>query len=122
MDTEEQGNGSGETNERREFVRLPISMPLRFLDPKTNEGKETQTHDICAKGVCIWADQELPANVTLEMWLEIPGDGQVRYNKGKVIWSKEVEANRYKVGIGLEKVDLIGVSLILRAVDGPKWL
>lgn len=115
-------NEPSEGTEKREFVRFPVDLHFKFRGPNTNEEKEAQIQDISAKGIGIWTDKELPGNTILEMWIEFPNDGQVRYNKGKVVWSKEVEPNSYRVGISLEKVDLIGVSLILRAIYGPNWL
>jgi hypothetical protein len=95
---------------------------LKFKDPNTNEEKEAQIRDISAKGIGVWTDQGLANNTNLEMWIEIPNGGQVRYNGGRVVWSKQVKPNEYRAGIRLEKVDLIGVSLILRATYGQNWL
>lgn len=122
MDREGVGNGFSDGIERREFVRFPVGLHLKFRDPDTNEEKEVQMKDISAKGIGICTDKDLPRNAILEMWIEIPCDGQVRYNQGKVMWSEQVEPNKYRIGICLDKVDLIGVSLILRATYGPSWL
>lgn len=115
-------NESSELKERREFMRFPVNLRLKFKDPNTNKEKEVQAHDISAKGIAILTDNALANNTVLEMWIEIPNEGQVRYNRGRVVWSKEVEPHNYRIGISLEKVDLIGVSLILRGSYGPNWL
>jgi c-di-GMP-binding flagellar brake protein YcgR len=123
MDREEQDNNEySEKIERREFIRFPVNLHLKFKDPNTNEEKEAQIRDISAKGIGVWTDQGLANNTNLEMWIEIPNGGQVRYNGGRVVWSKQVKPNEYRAGIRLEKVDLIGVSLILRATYGQNWL
>lgn len=122
MDREDSHNEYSQGIERREFIRFPVDLHLKFKDQNTNKEKEVKVQDISAKGIGIWTDEELPDNALLEMWVEIPYDGQVRYNQGKVIWVQKIEPNKYKAGICLEKIDLIGVSLILRATYGANWL
>ncbi|MCX5703363.1 MAG: PilZ domain-containing protein [Candidatus Omnitrophica bacterium] len=122
MDREDIDYESSQGIEYREFTRFPVDLRLKFRDPNTNEEKEAQIKDISAKGIGILSDEELPNNTIFEMWIEIPHDGQVRYNEGQVVWSKQLEPNKYRAGVGLGKVDLIGVSLILRATYGANWL
>jgi len=122
MDREDKNNEFLEKDDKREFVRFSVDLQLKFLDPKTNKEKEAQVHDINAKGIGILANEELAKDTTLEMWIEVSGNKQPLYTKGKVIWSKQIEPNKYRIGISLDKVDLIGVSRILRAIYGPDWL
>ena len=122
MDREDIDNESSQGVDHREFVRFPMDLRLKFRDPNTHEEKEAQIKDVSAKGIGILSDVELPNNTILEMWVEIPHDGQVRYNEGKVVWSRQIEPNKYRAGIALAKIDLIGVSLILRATYGANWL
>jgi len=122
MDIVDQDNESEDTKERREFTRFPVNLRLKFLDPNIIVEKEVQVSDISAKGVGVWVDRALAKDVALEIRIEIPDNGQVRYSKGTVVWSKQVEPNKYRAGISLEKVDLIGVSVILRATYGENWL
>ena len=108
--------------ERREFVRFPVNINLKFRNCNTGQEKEAQMYDIGAKGIGIWTDKEIPKDTILEIWIEIPNDGQVKYNQGSVAWSKEAGPSRYRSGIRFERIDFKGVSLILRATYGENWL
>jgi hypothetical protein len=48
------------------------------------------------------------------MWLNIPDRGEPLYTRGRVVWSKMWEPNKYRLGINLEKADLMGMARILR--------
>jgi hypothetical protein len=75
-----------------------------------------QTADISAKGIGLVADVELAPNTPLEMWLEIPDKGEPLYTRGEVVWSKMMEPNKFRIGVNLEKADLMGLSRVLRVV------
>jgi hypothetical protein len=100
--------------ERRIFVRFPVSIPLRFIDLDANREGMAKTQDIGAKGIGLLADRELNPGTTLEMWLNIPDRGEPLYTRGRVVWSKMWEPNKYRLGINLEKADLMGMARILR--------
>ena len=105
----------GETmQDRRIFARFPVSLPLRFIEPYTNQEGKAQAHDFSAKGVGLVANKELKANVPLEMWLEIPDRGEPLYTRGEVIWSERLEPNKYRAGVKLDKADLMAMSRIFR--------
>jgi hypothetical protein len=72
--------------------------------------------DISAKGIGLVANTELEAQVPLELWLEIPDKGDPFYARGKVIWSNMVTPDEYRVGVNLEKADLVGLSRVLRTL------
>jgi len=122
MEREDKNNEFLEKDDKREFVRFSVDLQLKFLDPNTNKEKEAQVHDINAKGIGILANEELAKDTILEMWIEVSSNEQPLYTKGKVIWSKQIEPNKYRVGISLDKVDLIGIARVLRAIYGPDWL
>jgi hypothetical protein len=105
----------GETmQDRRIFARFPASFPLRFIDLHNNQEGEAQTQDFSAKGIGLVANKELNPNVPLEMWLKVPDRGEPLYARGEVVWSKRLEPNKYRVGVELEKADLMGMSRIFR--------
>ena len=108
--------GGEEMQDRRIFARFPTEFPLRFLD--LNRGKEgqAQTQDISAKGIGFLTNEELSAHTSLEMWLEIPDKGEPLYARGEVAWSKPQGADEYRVGVNLERADLMGMSRVLRSM------
>jgi len=103
--------------DRRVFERISVNLPLKFLNPNSNKECLAQTHDISANGIGILTQEELPTHTYLEIWLQIPDNGKPLHTKGRVVWSKMLEPNRYRVGICLERIDLMGVSRVLRTIN-----
>ena len=102
-------------DDRRIFERIPTKFPLRFLDLNSNKEQEAEVEDISAKGVGFVASERLEPLSTLEMWLRIPDRGEPLYTRGEVAWSKMIEPFKYRIGVNLEKADLMGFSRIMRA-------
>lgn len=100
--------------DRRVFERIPIRLNFRFLAGDLNKEGSGQTQDISAKGIGVWTSEELLPDTALEIWLDIPDRGQPLYTRGRVIWLKRVEPNRYRAGISLERAEFMGMSRILR--------
>jgi hypothetical protein len=100
--------------ERRIFERIPAKLSLRFLDTHSNKYGLVQTRDISAQGVGLLTENELPAHIPLDIWLSIPNKRESYYTRGEVVWSREVEPNKYRAGVRLEKVDFMGISQALR--------
>jgi c-di-GMP-binding flagellar brake protein YcgR len=103
--------------DRRIFQRFSVKLPLRCLN--LNSGKEfaAQTNDISANGIGLVTEENLPAESPLEMWLAIPDKCQPLYARAEVVWSNMMETNKYRVGVRLEKTDLMGLSRVLRIID-----
>lgn len=112
--SEEKG---GETMEdRRIFERFPMQLPVKFLDLASGKEGQANTCDISAKGVGFVGNTELAPRAPVEVWLQIPDQGEPLYTRGEVVWSKRLEPNVYRAGINLEKADLMGLSRVLRTI------
>jgi hypothetical protein len=92
-----------------------VKLPVRFLN--LHEGTEGQahTHDVSAKGLGLSTKEELKPRTRLEMWLQVPDSKDPIYTRGEVVWLRPASDNGYRVGIDLEKADLVGLSRILRS-------
>ncbi|MDD4980042.1 MAG: PilZ domain-containing protein [Candidatus Omnitrophica bacterium] len=109
-------NTGGETmQDKRIFERFPASLPLRFIDLSVNKESQAQTQDISAKGIGLMTDKELSPQTPLEMWLDIPDHREPLYTRGEVAWSKLLGPDKYRVGVNLERADLMGIARILRS-------
>jgi hypothetical protein len=100
--------------DRRIFERFETKMPLRFIDLTSSKEGEADLQDVCAKGIGFVSQQELLPQSTVEMWLKVPDKGEPLYVRGKVVWSKAAESSRYRMGVNLERADLMGLARILR--------
>ncbi|MFC1804786.1 PilZ domain-containing protein [Candidatus Omnitrophota bacterium] len=106
-------NGTG-TQDRRVFERIPASFPVKIFDLNSNQEGVAVTQDISAKGLGLLANLALQPNSKLELWLQIPDQGDPLYTRGKVAWSQPQGEAEYRVGIELESADLMGLSRVLR--------
>lgn len=100
--------------DRRVFARIPARFPLRFLDPRSGRDGDADTVDFSANGVGFVTGESLPAKTPLEMWLNIPDKHDPLYTRGEVVWSEPLaDANQYRVGVQLEKAQLMGLARAL---------
>lgn len=106
--------GGERMEDRRIFERFETRFPLRFIDLKENKEGSAKSEDVSAKGIGFMVRDELKLRTPLEMWLQIPDKGEPLYTRGYVAWSKMVAPNEYRIGVNLERADLMGMSRALR--------
>ena len=102
--------------DKRIFERISVKLPLRFLGVGSGAEGKAETYDVSAKGLGLVTNQALGLRTGLEIWLDIPDKGEPLYARGEVVWSKQTAAGGHRLGVSLEKADLMGMSRILRAV------
>jgi hypothetical protein len=108
-------DGSGyEYRDRRVFERFAAKMSLRFLNLNTGKEGYAYTRDFSAKGLGLITSQNVAPRSLLEIWLDIPDKGEPLYTRGEVVWAKCLAPEQYRMGINLEKADLMGLSRVLR--------
>lgn len=105
---------TNQIEDKRVFARLPVTMPVKFMNTEMNAEGEALTQDISAKGIGLMINRKIKPNTSLEMWLTVPDKGEPFYTRGEVIWSIP-EADKYRIGVNLERADLMGISRVLRA-------
>ncbi len=106
-----------ENNDRRIFERFRSRFSLKYINLNSNKEGHGQTNDVSANGICINAQEELLAHNLLEIWLLLPNRNQPLYTRAEVIWSSMLERNNYKVGLKLEKPDLMELSRVLKVTN-----
>lgn len=107
--------GGRDMEDRRIFQRFNIRFPVKLLDLQTGKEITGETHDICAKGLGVWAKEKVSTHTPLEVWLTIPDMKEPFYTRGNVVWvgSSDKEGD-YRFGINLEKADLMSLTRILK--------
>jgi hypothetical protein len=100
--------------DRRVFERFTVNLPTRFINLRKNVEGNAYVQDVSAKGLCLLAADEMMPFSPVELWLDIPDKGEPLYARGEVVWSSHTDAGNWRVGINLERADLMGVSRILR--------
>lgn len=112
----EQTKGGGIMDDRRIFERIPAQLPLRVLDLKESKEYAACTKDISAKGMGLVVKSPVVIHTPVEIWLDIPDKGEPLYTRGEVVWSRRQGDDDCRLGVNLEKADLMGVSRVLRAL------
>ena len=105
-----------EFEDRRIDQRIPAKFSLRFLVDHSNKEGLAQIQDVSANGIGLLTEEELQCHTTLEMRLQIPDKGELLYVRGEVVWLNMIEANKYRIGIKLEKMDLVDLMELLRVL------
>ena len=101
--------------DRRVFERFKARLPVRFIDLKRNREGTAYTCDVSAKGLGLVSQVEVNPYTPMELWLDMPDKGEPLYTRGEVVWSSSITPNSWRVGINLERADLMGMSRVLRA-------
>ncbi|MFH1397291.1 MAG: PilZ domain-containing protein [Candidatus Omnitrophota bacterium] len=98
---------------RRIYERVPAKLSLRLFDLSSNRHSIAQAQDISAQGIGVLTDKKLQPLNPLEMWLPILNKGESLYARGKIVWSKMIESNKYSAGVKLEEVDFTGIRQLI---------
>ncbi len=113
-DREKSRRKESRMEDRRVFERINTKMPLRFLNPTNGREGIADTVDISANGVGFVTNENLSALTSLEMWLGIPDYREPLYTRGRVVWSGTLsDTGQQRVGVRLEKAELMGLARVL---------
>lgn len=102
-------------NDHRIFERFPVDIAARYLNPDTGKEGLAKIQDVSAKGLGLTASEELRLHAALEIWLEMKNKKESLYTRGRVVWKKSEGIDSYRLGVELEKADLMGISRIFRS-------
>jgi len=102
-------------DDHRIFERFSFNSSARYLNLDTGEEGLANTQDVSAKGLGLTLAEELRIHTALEIWLEIKDKDDPLYTRGEVVWVEKTESGSYKLGVELEKADLMGISRVFRA-------
>ena len=100
--------------DRRVFARLPVKLPLKFLEIGEKKESKAQTLDVCANGIGFISKTKLEPDTLLEIWMDMPESGEPLYITGKVVWCNSIEGEpeQWRVGVSFERVNLISLGQI----------
>lgn len=115
----EKKRGGEVMRDRRLFERFFVEFPVRFLDRNSGREYDGTTFDVSAKGIGFIFKEALAPSTALEMWIKLPDKGEPLYARGDIAWSRMIEPQVYKLGVDLEKADLMGISRCLRVSSAP---
>jgi hypothetical protein len=104
--------------ERRAFTRFLVKVFSRYLNLEAVAGEShAQTHDVSVKGLCLLTKEAIAQGTPLDIWLQMPDNGEQIYTKGIVVWSMMVEPEKYRIGINLENTELNPILLAIKTIQ-----
>lgn len=103
--------------DRRIFARFTAELSLQYANENSTKQIKAVTRDVCAKGIGIFTDEKLDPDSYITVALKMPDSGKEFSTRGRVIWSEQIEPNKYRVGIDLDKAELMGISIVLRTIQ-----
>ncbi len=106
--------GGQAMEDKRVFARVPVHLPVRYLEEGNSAEDLAMSCDVSAKGIGMVANRSFSPGSELEMWMDTP-DGEPLYSRGKVVWVRQADFRQYRVGISLERADLMAFSKLMRA-------
>lgn len=101
--------------ERRVFERFKVNFPAKFSCPAVRLKGMGKVVDIGAGGSgMLVTDENLKPDMHLSVWIKITDDKDDLQASGVVVWSSQLDACLYKIGIKFDKVDFMGISRALK--------
>jgi hypothetical protein len=106
-----------EFKERRKFRRFVISVPSTYFRFELNQGNDAQTKDLSCKGIGLLAEEDLPIDTRLNIWIKPPDNEKQILAQGQVIWSNKIDFKNYRIGITLDDAGIKPLPIILRTIQ-----
>ena len=93
--------------DRRIFERFAVNFSAELKPFGAQEVSPAQCHDVSANGVGLFSQEKLIPDINLEVHLGIPNGHAPFQGKARVVWSKQVQENRWRSGLELKAVDFM---------------
>jgi len=94
------------------FDRFEVDFSADVKQSHAEQSNFAQCYDISAGGLGLLTEGKLTPEANMEIWLGIP-DGHPPFRSlARVLWSKQVQENKWRSGLEFEKVDFMGVRRI----------
>ncbi len=97
--------------ERRQFVRLDTRLEVSYTQLPSGTPRQSTTKDIGGGGICLFAEEVLPAGTRLQVSAKLPDRERPVHFTGEVVWSEAYEVigktqRRRAVEIGVRFVEI----------------
>lgn len=106
-----------EFKERRKFPRFPIAIALIYCILDSSKSNKAQTQDISVCGIGLITNEELLPNTPLDIYLNMPDNGEKIHVKGEVVWPSRKVLDNYRLGIRLKDSTLKPIPIVLRIIQ-----
>ena len=106
-------------NDRRMFDRFDVDFSAKIKHREMGENYFAECCDISAGGIGLLTKEKLISNANLELLLGFPNGHAPFRGLARVVWSKQVQENKWRSGLEFETVNFIGLRRIFETL-APK--
>lgn len=97
--------------EKREFVRIPINLPVKISLKDTldeNETFDTQSKDLSIGGICVDSpyQEPLPLRRSVRLIIDSPQEGLHVDLTGEIVWTRKKESPLAGYNLGIKFIEL----------------
>ncbi len=101
-------------DERRIFERFSARLPTKFKDSRDEFGTDVFLRDASASGMHILTSEHMHLDDPVTLEVEIPDGGRPMVLRGRVMWSRPVNAVMWEVGLKFPEINFIKMSRLLK--------
>ncbi len=101
-------------NDRRIFARFDVDFSAEIKRSGAQVSNLAQCRNISATGVGLVIDVKLTPDTNLELRMQIPDGDSSFHGLARVVWSKQIQQDKWHCGLKFEKVDLMGIRRFLK--------
>jgi hypothetical protein len=112
---EESEANENQFKDRRMFARFKAEILLRCLTDKRESC--CLTLDISAQGLGLVSPARFRPDSQVELYLRLPETKEEFMTEGTIAWCREVEKDKFRLGVYLEKPELMIVSQLLNGCN-----
>jgi len=101
-------------DDRRIFERFDVDFSAGIKQPEVGVrgGGFVRCCDISASGLGLIAEEKLIPDTSLEIWIGIPDRHSPIRGLAKVVWSKQVQEDKWRAGLEFARIDFMGLRRI----------
>ena len=104
-------------NERRIFVRVNTDFPVKITHPIAQLVTDAQCCDASAAGVGLITENRLLPATSLKLQLRIPNGHAPFESLARVVWSKQVQENKWRSGLEFAQINLMAMRRVYEKAD-----
>ena len=102
------------SEDKRKFARIEIEFPVKLVQLDKEKDEKGQARNLSFEGIGFSTEKEFSPDIPVELVLKIPDTGKLITVKGKVIWSKPIGENTFRLGVNLENLDPSSLARVLK--------
>ena len=100
-------------DDRRIFERFEVDFPVEIKQPIAQAKGKSWCCDVSASGIGMFTEEALIPGTNLELSLDIPDGHSPFQSSARVVWSRQVQEDRWHSGLEFARINLMGLRRIL---------